>query len=963
MELEARLRAFAALARRGSFSGAAEELYVSQPAVSKHLAALEAEVGKPLVSRGRTGSPLTPAGELLADYVLRAEALLANAKRALGAGAEAETGMLALAASGIPGTYVLPDILLEFHQRYPGVELDFDVSTSAEALSAVRTHRMELAVVGGLEPPAELESEALLDDEVLLIGSPSLGGRRLRPKELESLTWISRAEGSATRAAVETARWEMGLHAVRTVELPSWEAVKRAVAKGAGIAAISRLALDAEVEAGTLVVLDVPRWRLTRTIALVRARGVPLTPPAERFVALLRERLSPAETTLPPNSNLPLPTTALVGREQELAEATALLRDGSRLVTFTGAGGSGKTRLALEAGAALVDDFADGVYLVELAPLRDPDDVAAAIAEVLVVSPDELQARLRDARILLVLDNFEHLLEAAPIVRDLLRQAPGSTVLATSRLPLRLPGEREYRVEPLDVDAAMELFVTRAREVNPRFGDGEVVRRICERLDRLPLALELAAGRARGNTASRLAALLERELPVLSGRRDAPARQRTLEATIAWSYDLLTPAQQDLLASLSVFRGGCSPEAAEEVYGSDPGDVTTLVEVCVVRAEDDGRLALLETVREFAEKRLAGGDGRRRRHAEHYLAVAERARGFSRGPREKEWLDRLDRELDNLRAALALAVESGDPALGLTLAETLEPLWIRGMRQREGLRWLEPLLGLDGDVDPTVRAGALVVAGRSAIEAGEPDRAEPWLRAGLELARESGDAMRTAWALHGLGHLLAERDDSERARALIQESMELFLELGEHAPAGGRMTFLAYYAYRDGDLERAQSLLEAATEEYRLAGDEAGVGGCLHSLGDLELSRGDFARALELFREAHPLLLRSGSSFDRAYMAAAVAAVAAQAGRRDVAGRLWGAFERLHDDSERVLEREIHALYERTAGALDAEAVEAGRALSEDDAVELAQRAAGDLAASRRSRLARTSGHSSSSTE
>src|SRR5215212_12081547 len=323
MELEAHLRAFAALARRGSFSGAAKELYVSQPAVSKHLAALEAEVGKPLVSRGRTGSPLTPAGELLADYVLRAEALLANAKRALGAGAEAETGTLALAASGIPGTYVLPDVLLDFHQRYPGVELDFDVSTSAEALSAVRTHRMELAVVGGLEPPPELESEALLDDEVLLIGSPSLGGRRLRPKELESLTWISRAEGSATRAAVETARWEMGLHAVRTVELPSWEAVKRAVAKGAGIAAISRLALDVELDAGTLAVLDVPRWRVTRTIALVQARGVPLTPPAERFVALLRERLAPPDAPAP-NSNLPALATPLVGRDRELAEATSL---------------------------------------------------------------------------------------------------------------------------------------------------------------------------------------------------------------------------------------------------------------------------------------------------------------------------------------------------------------------------------------------------------------------------------------------------------------------------------------------------------------------------------------------------------------------------------------------------------------------------------------------------------------
>jgi DNA-binding transcriptional LysR family regulator/predicted ATPase len=963
MELEARLRAFAALARRGSFSGAAEELYVSQPAVSKHLAALEAEVGKPLVSRGRAGSPLTPAGQLLAEYVLRAEALLANAKRALGAGAEAETGTLALAASGIPGTYLLPDLLIEFHEQYPGVELDFEVSTSAESLSSVRTHRMELAVVGGLEPPAELDSEPLLDDEVVLVGPPSLGGRRLRPKDLEELTWISRSEGSATRAAVETARWEMGLHAVRMLELPSWEAVKRAVANGGGIAAVSRLALDLEVEAGALVVLDVPRWRLTRTIALVWARGVPLTPPADRFVSLLRERLASAETPAPPNSNLPAPLAPLVGRAREVAEATALLRDGSRLVTFTGAGGSGKTRLALETGAALVDDFADGVYLVELAPLRDPADVRGAIADALLVETDELPDRLGRARILLVLDNFEHLLGAAPIVSELLAGSAGLKVLATSRRPLRLAAEREYRVEPLEVDAAAELFLMRAREVNPRFGDGDPVRRICERLDRLPLALELAAARARGTTASRLAALLERSLPVLSGRRDAPARQRTLTAAIAWSYDLLTEAQQELLSRLTVFRGGCSPEAAEEVCDSDPGDLTTLVELGLLRTADDGRLALLETVREFAATRLAEADGLRRRHAEHFLRLAEHARTFARGPQEKEWIDRLDLELDNLRAALAYSLEIEAAALGLRLAEALEPLWIRGMRQREAVRWLGPLLALEPDGEAAVRAGALVVAGRSAIESGDSDRAGPWLEAGLELARESGDALRTAWALHGLGHFLAEGDDSERARALFEESMERFLELGEHAPAGGRMTFLAYYAQRDGDLDRAQSLLEGAVEQYRLAGDEAGVGGCIHSIGDLELARGDFFRALERFREAAPLLVRSGSSFDLANMVGAVAAVASQAGRREVAGHLWGAFERLREDSERVLEPEIHALYQRTVGRLDADDLDAGRSLSDDDAVALAQRTADDLAASRRSRLARTSGHSSSSTE
>ena len=966
MELEARLRAFAALARRGSFSAAAAELYVSQPAVSKHVAALEAEVGKPLVARGRSGSPLTPAGELLAEYVLRAEALLANARRALAAGAEADTGTLSLAASGVPGTYLLPEIVLEFGERHPGVELDFTVSTSAEALEEVRAHRAELAVVGGLEVPAELDSETLLDDEIVLVGGPALGGRRLRPQELERLSWISRGEGSATRAAVETARWEMGLRVVRTVELPSWEAVKRAVAKSAGISAVSRLAVESELAAGALAVLDVPRWRLTRTIALVRARDVPLTPPAERFVELLRERLGPAEPEAPPNSNLPAPVTPLLGREREVAEVVELLRDGSRLVTLTGPGGSGKTRLAFETAAALVDDFADGVYLVELAPLRDPGVVGTAIADVLLVTPEALADRVRDARMLLLLDNFEHLVEAAPIVSDLLRKGAGLTVLATSRRPLHLTGERDYRVDPLAPAAAAELFLARARDVNPRFGDGDAVNRICERLDRLPLALELAAARARGTTAPRLAAMLERELPVLSGRRDAPARQRTLTAAILWSYDLLREPQQELLARLAIFRGGCSPEAVEPVCRADAGDLAALVELGLVRAGGDGRITLLETVREFAAERLAADEGAheaRRRHAQHYLALAEEARGFARGPREKEWIDRLNVELDNLRAALELALETGDVAFGLTLADALEPLWIRGMRQREALRWLEPLLMLDGEADAAIRAGALVVAGRSAIEAGELERAEPWLREGLDLARESGDEMRTAWALHALGHLLAEKDATEPARTLFEESMELFLRLGEHAPAGGRMTFLAYYALRDGDLERARSLLERATDEYRLAGDEAGVGGCIHSIGDIDLAEGNLVAALDRYREARPLVLRSGSSFDIALLVGAVAAVAAQAGRRDLASTLWGAFGHLHQASERLVERETYALYERTVGELDPGAVAGGRELSEDDAVALAQSAADDLAASLRSRLARTSGHSSSSTE
>jgi len=289
MELEARLRAFAAVAREGSFSRAAERLYVSQPAISKHVASLERELEAQLVVRNRRGASLTPAGDLLAEYVLRAEALLANARRALAAGGDAQVGTLALAASGIPGTYLLPAILARFHEQHPAVELDFRLSTSGGALNLVRAHEVEVALVGGMTVPPELESEPLVEDEVVLIGPPSLGGRRLRAKDLADRTWISREEGSATREAVESARWQIGLRSVRTLELPSWESVKLAVASSAGIAAISRFALDNELETGALAILDVPRWRLQRTIAVLTAREVPLTPPAESFLRLLRK--------------------------------------------------------------------------------------------------------------------------------------------------------------------------------------------------------------------------------------------------------------------------------------------------------------------------------------------------------------------------------------------------------------------------------------------------------------------------------------------------------------------------------------------------------------------------------------------------------------------------------------------------------------------------------------------------
>jgi DNA-binding transcriptional LysR family regulator len=288
MYLEPRLRAFAALAREGSFSRAADSLYLSQPAVSKHVAAIEAQLGVRLVTRGRAGATLTRAGRLLADYVLRAEALLANAQRTVAADSAGDTGRLAMAASGVPGTYILPPLVAAFHRRYPGVEIALEMSTSAGALEAVRVHRAELAVIGGLTVPAELEAETLADDDIVVVGPRSASTTRLGPSALDSLTWISREEGSSTRAAVDAARRQLGLHDAQRLELPSWEAVKLAVAEGGGIAAISRRAIEHEVASGRLVILDLPRWRVTRTIALVRARDVPLTPPAARFASELR---------------------------------------------------------------------------------------------------------------------------------------------------------------------------------------------------------------------------------------------------------------------------------------------------------------------------------------------------------------------------------------------------------------------------------------------------------------------------------------------------------------------------------------------------------------------------------------------------------------------------------------------------------------------------------------------------
>jgi len=291
MQLEARLRAFAALARRGSFSAAGEELVISQPAVSKHVAELEAELGTQLVIRGPRRIRLTPAGEFVADHVERAEALVAQAARGARSLAGAETGRLAIATSGT-GMYLAVAAIAAFHSAHPRVELDVQIGTSEPIVELVRAHRAELAIVGGFTAARDVDSETLVEDDIVIVAAPSLARSRPTLRDLESLTWISREEGSSTRAAFEAAWRDLGITPAGRISLPSWEAVKLAVASGAGVSGISRYAVTTELAAATLAILKVPGWRVRRHFSLVHARDIPLSPPAERFRTILLDELT-----------------------------------------------------------------------------------------------------------------------------------------------------------------------------------------------------------------------------------------------------------------------------------------------------------------------------------------------------------------------------------------------------------------------------------------------------------------------------------------------------------------------------------------------------------------------------------------------------------------------------------------------------------------------------------------------
>jgi predicted ATPase/DNA-binding CsgD family transcriptional regulator/DNA-binding XRE family transcriptional regulator len=620
--------------------------------------------------------------------------------------------------------------------------------------------------------------------------------------------------------------------------------------------------------------------------------------------AAVRAPIGAAHDAAAPHDNLPAATTSFIGRERELEHVRELLRGATtRLLTLTGSGGSGKTRLALEAAGPLLDEFADGVYLVNLAPLAAPDLVLTAVARTLGVQEPPGQpllacvtSDLREKQMLLLLDNFEHLLQAAPLVSELLALAPRLKVLATSRVPLHLRGEQEFMVPPLalpDVthpqaaacwaeNEAVQLFVERTSQVQLGFGltaqNGRVVAEIVRRLDGLPLAIELAAAQAKMLGPQALLARLSSRLAVLTGGSvDLPARQQTLRKTIEWSYDLLSPPEQCVFARLAVFAGGCTLEAAEAVCGGDRdpnlnvfAGLAALVDKNLLHREErpsgEPRLLMLETIREYAREKLAasaeaGAIGRQ--HARYFVELVERVEPELRGPEQVRGFDRLEEEQDNIRGVFAWCrgEESGAEGaqIELRLVGALSWYWYtRGPFSEGRARARAVLARPEAQERTTWRVRALRTAVILAWIQGDFASVRSLAEEGLPLARELGDRLMEANFLNNLGHLALEgaEGDLAAARALYEQCLAIQRELGNRPSTASALINLSLVDRAEGDLAAARPRIEEALAIVRELGDTAGIAYALQRLGELvyregnyPLARAHLEQALALRRE------------------------------------------------------------------------------------------------------------------
>jgi len=643
-----------------------------------------------------------------------------------------------------------------------------------------------------------------------------------------------------------------------------------------------------------------------------------LTAP-ERIYQLGESDFSPLKSLH--RTNLPIPATPFLGRERELDEMHELIsREDVRLLTLTGPGGTGKTRLALQAAAAVSESHPGGVFWVPLAPLRDPSLVLETACQA-VGARNGLAEHVGETATLLLFDNFEHVVEAADDVAGVLAACPRLTLLVTSRERLHITGEQEYPVPSFAPRESVDFFVARAGAVKPNFVGDEAVTEICRRLDDLPLALELAAARVKVLSPRQILGRFEQRLPLLTGgARDAPARQRTLRATIEWSYELLTDTEKLLFARLAVFRGGCTLEAAEEVTEANVDTLQSLVDKSLLRYSGE-RFWMLETIREYATGRLEEfeeAEALRGCHAQYFLRLAEEAEPHLTGAAQAPWLDRLEAEHDNFRLALDSLRRTGLGAEELELVGALMRFWyVRGYL-REGLSRCEEALAAQDD-QSTSRLKALFGAGLLAHRLGDYPSAYAFTQERLALARRLEDAEGVASSLIGSGMNAHGLGNSEQAAAAFTEGAEL-------ARAGGYTWFLAIalsnladLSLEQGDYGQARAGFEESLALFRAIGDERKIVENVVGLGIVASREGR--------REEAEALLREGLEYAEAmvdkelaiWCLGELAVLADAAGKAERAAWLLGAIETLREETGHAAQPDERRAQEQMRSALASE--------------------------------------------